>query len=83
MLNGRKLLFEGYTKYKGSMFRLSGLEGELVVVADAEKFAEYVAAPDSVLSQNEPVNNVSSPVLPMTCYHMLNASVGHLYSIPR
>ncbi|KAM7190989.1 Cytochrome P450 [Naviculisporaceae sp. PSN 640] len=58
MLKGRKLLFDGYIKHKGSIFRLSGLEGELVVVTEAEKFAEYVAAPDSVLSQMEPVNNL-------------------------
>ncbi|KAM7200302.1 Cytochrome P450, partial [Rhypophila sp. PSN 637] len=58
MLDGRRLLQEGYTKHKGSMFRLSGLENELIVVADQGKFAEYVAAPDSVLSQQEPVNKL-------------------------
>lgn len=60
MWDGRRLLHEGYARHKEekSLFRLSSLENELIVVSDPEKFAEYVAAPDDVLSQMEPVNNV-------------------------
>jgi hypothetical protein len=43
-------LARGYAQYKDGYFRVSSLSVEYVIVSDKKKIAEYVAAPDDVLS---------------------------------
>lgn len=48
---------EGVTKYKGGYFKVSSHTQELTIVADRKKVAEYLAAPDDVLSFKDSVND--------------------------
>lgn len=66
MLHPQKYITEGYRKYKGGMFRISTLNNEMVIVADADKILEYLAAPDDVVSFFESSKDVSEHPLQAT-----------------
>lgn len=51
-------LARGYAQYKDSYFRVSSHSLEYIIVSNKKKIAEYLAAPDDVLSFNDSVNNV-------------------------
>jgi hypothetical protein len=53
VLDPRKVLLEGYLKYKGGYFRVRDLHRRHVIVCDRTKMAEYLAAPDSVLTLHD------------------------------
>jgi len=60
MLDPIKYFDEGYRKYKGSLYRICTLDQELVVVAGPDKLAEYLAAPDHIISSQASANEVSA-----------------------
>lgn len=48
--DGEGTIARGYTQYKDSYFRVSTHTMEYLIVSDEKKIAEYLAAPDDVLS---------------------------------
>lgn len=58
-----KLVREGVSKYKSGYFRISTLQDEYVLVSSRDKVAEYLRAPDDVLSFQEAANDVSKMLL--------------------
>ncbi|KAK3071451.1 hypothetical protein LTR53_008591 [Teratosphaeriaceae sp. CCFEE 6253] len=48
-------LREGHKKYP-NCFKVATLTGEYIIVNDTERFAEYLAAPDSVLNVQDAIN---------------------------
>lgn len=51
---------KGIAKTNNGLFRVATLSDEFIVVANKEQVAEYLKAPDSVLSMQDGANDVSS-----------------------
>ena len=51
-------VMRGYTQYKDSYFRVSTHSLEYLIISDKEKIAEYLAAPEDILSFYDSVNQV-------------------------
>ena len=50
---------EGYRKHKASVFRIAMPDQEWMVVANQANIAEYLSAPDDVISMEGSVNDAS------------------------
>ncbi|KEF61463.1 uncharacterized protein A1O9_03029 [Exophiala aquamarina CBS 119918] len=48
---------EGYAKYAPGYFRIATVQDECVIVTDRDKVAEYLRAPDDVLSMQDAAND--------------------------
>ncbi|KAF2742828.1 cytochrome P450 [Sporormia fimetaria CBS 119925] len=48
---------EGMAKSRNGVFRIASLSDELILVTDKEKVAEYLRAPDSILSMQDGAND--------------------------
>lgn len=59
MRNPVGLVKEGVRKAGNGLFRVATLLDEFVLVTTKEKVAEYMKAPDSVLSMQDGANDVS------------------------
>jgi hypothetical protein len=57
MLYPNDTLARGYAQYKNSYFRVSSHSLEYIIVSDKKKIAEYLAAPENVLSFYDSVND--------------------------
>jgi hypothetical protein len=51
------LMTAAYEKYKPGYFRIATLQGEYILVTDNDKVAEYLRAPDDVLSMQDAAND--------------------------
>jgi hypothetical protein len=49
---------KGFAKSKSGLIRIATHQGEYVLVADRNKLAEYLRAPDNVLSMQDGSNDV-------------------------
>lgn len=54
-----KAVREGTKNTKNGMFKITTHQGEYVLVTDRSKVAEYLRAPDNVLSMQDGANDVS------------------------
>lgn len=51
------LMTAAYEKYHPGYFRIATLQGEYIIITDNEKVAEYLRAPDDVLSMQDAAND--------------------------
>ena len=58
MLDPQGTLAKGYALYKDSYYKVSSYSTEYVIVSDRDKIAEYLAAPEDVLSFKDTVNQL-------------------------
>lgn len=56
-MNPLSLMTEGYAKYAPGYFRIATVQDEYVIVTDRDKVAEYLRAPDDVLSMQDSAND--------------------------